>query len=125
MLSLRITCMAGFTALWLGGCASPSAPYGTGAPGSAAPTSGGMSVGIPPDTGIAPGTRGHVITREGPVTGREGDLSPEEAARQQATQYCANLSQSLRIVDVRRARMPSAGGWERVQMTFICERASP
>jgi hypothetical protein len=75
------------------------------------------------------------IYREGPVTGREGDLSPEESARQEAITYCSSVSMSARMLDVRKERLPSRGGifgrgapatdYERVALTFACERGQP
>ncbi|HOB66565.1 hypothetical protein [Ottowia sp.] len=75
------------------------------------------------------------IYREGPVTGREGDLSPEESARQEAITYCSSVSLSARMLDVRKERLPSRGGifgrgapatdYERVALTFACERGQP
>ena len=77
--------------------------------------------------------RGHpqarTIYREGPVTGREGDLSPEESARQEAITYCASVNMAARVLDVRKDRMPARRGmateYERVGLTFACERGQP
>ena len=83
--------------------------------------------------------RGHpqarTIYREGPVTGREGDLSPEESARQEAIAYCASVNMAARVLDVRKERAPVRGNlrgraamateYERVGVTFACERGQP
>ena len=83
--------------------------------------------------------RGHpqarTIYREGPVTGREGDLSPEESARQEAITYCSSVNMAARVLDVRKQRMPArdtlrgratmATEYERVGLTFACERGQP
>ncbi len=75
------------------------------------------------------------IYREGAITGRDGDLSPEESARQEAITYCSSVSMSARLLDVRKERLPSRGGllgqgapagdYERVALTFACERGQP
>lgn len=110
-------------ALLLAGCAGANYPYGM-APGDAGRDAQQALRGHPPQA--------RTIYREGPVTGRDGDLSPEEAAREEAITYCGGVGMDARTLDVRRERLParnvfgrSGGEYERVQFTFVCERGSP
>lgn len=74
-----------------------------------------------------------VIVREGPFINSETVLSPEESARQEAGQYCASVNLEARVLDISKQRVParmvmrsgSASEYERVQLTFMCERGMP
>ncbi|QTD43745.1 hypothetical protein [Ottowia testudinis] len=73
-----------------------------------------------------------VILREGPVVNSETALSPEDSARQEAIQYCSGAGLDLRVLDVRKERMPARVGtrggtvdYERVRLTFACEKGQP
>ena len=128
MTAFRPALAAALTALLLAACATDGRtpyPY-SGTPGDA-------------QRDATQALRGHpqarTIYREGPVTGREGDLSPEESARQEAITYCSSVAMSARTLDVRKERLPTRGGlqgranlateYERVALTFVCERGEP
>ncbi len=125
---LALTCA---TAALLAACATDGStpyPYGGayGVPGAAQRDATQALRGNP---------QARTIYREGPVTGRDSDLSPEESARQEAITYCSSVSMSARMLDVRKERMPNRGGllgrgapagdYERVALTFACERGQP
>lgn len=123
MSTLRPILAAAAAALLLSACATDGGPAWQGAA----------------ERDAAKAMRGNpqarTIYREGPVTGREGDLSPEESARQEAITYCSSVNMAARVLDVRKQRMPArdtlrgratmATEYERVGLTFACERGQP
>ena len=72
-----------------------------------------------------------VIVREGPLPNIDGARSPEELARDEAGQQCGRASLEANVLDVQRQRWPgrdATGGmtqFERVRLTFRCERGRP
>jgi len=72
-----------------------------------------------------------VIVREGPISNSDVGRTPEELARQEAGQQCGRASLDANVLDVQRQRWPgrdATGGmtqFERVRLTFRCERGRP
>jgi hypothetical protein len=118
-----------FSALLLAGCetlSQKSRPYAT-PPGNPTQDSVQTLRGQP---------QARVMVREGPVINSDTALSPEEQARRDAGQYCASVNLEARVLDLRKQRRPlrasearaargPATEWERVQLTFACERGQP
>ena len=96
MRPIRAAFFAGLSTLLLAGCGTSSypSPYGS-APSNAERDAVQTWRGNP---------QARVIVREGPVVNSDTALSPEEAARQQAGQYCASVNLDLRVLDVRKER---------------------
>ena len=107
--------------LWLAGCAAGPGGWGS-APGNTQHEYEAAQRGLSPV---------RVIVREGPLPNIDGARSPEELARDEAGQQCGRASLEANVLDVQRQRWPgrdATGGmtqFERVRLTFRCERGRP
>lgn len=73
-----------------------------------------------------------VIVREGAIPNSEFGRTPEQLARQEAGQQCSRVNLEARVLDVQRQRWSGrdvrGGGmvpFERVRLTYRCERGMP
>ena len=107
--------------LWLAGCAAGPGGWGS-APGN---TQHEYEAAQRDQSPV------RVIVREGPISNSDVGRTPEELARQEAGQQCGRASLDAKVLDVQRQRAPgrdATGGvvqFERVRLTFRCERGRP
>lgn len=72
-----------------------------------------------------------VIVREGAIVDSELGRTPEQLARQEAGQQCSRVNLEARVLDVQHQRWSGRtvrGGmvpFERVRLTYRCERGMP
>lgn len=108
-------------ALLLAACASGTGGWGS-APGDAESRYEAIMHGQTP---------ARVIVREGVIPNSEIGRTPEQLARQEAGQQCSRINLEAHVLDVQRERWSGRGAtggmlpYERVHLTYRCERGMP